>query len=268
MNDTVKTEIDGHVAVVTLNRPDKKNAINLDMFHAITAAGDELKSNRAVRAVVLTGAGDSFCAGIDVAAFQDGALAEVVKGGGMAAREGSPANTFQSPAYVWRELPVPVIAAVQGVAFGGGLQIAAGADIRYSSADTRFSIMEIKWGLIPDMAITTTLRHIMPLDRVKELAWTGQVLDGHAAQRCGLVTAVKEDPYLAALELATAIASKSPDAIRGIKRLLNESWQNSEAESLRHEAELQMSIMGHANQVEAVMANLAGRPAEFSDPEP
>ena len=259
MNDIVKTEINGHVAIVTLNRPEKKNAINLDMFHAITAAGDALKANPAVRAVLLTGAGDSFCAGIDVAAFQDGGLGEAVTTGGMEPRNGSAANTFQSPAYVWRELPVPVIAALQGVAFGGGLQIAAGADIRYASADARFSIMEIKWGLIPDMAITTTLRHVMSVDRVKELAWTGAVFDGRAAKDYGLVTELKEDPYLAALELATEIASKSPDAIRGIKRLLNKSWQNSEAESLRQEAEIQMSVMGQANQVESVMAYLPGR---------
>lgn len=267
MNDTVTTEMDGHVAVVTLNREEKKNAINLDMFEAIADTGDQLSKDSAVRAVVLRGAGDTFCAGIDTSVFQGGGIAAVASGA-MAPRGGSPANMFQSAAYVWRELPVPVIAAINGVAFGGGLQIALGADIRFAAADARFSIMEIKWGLIPDMAISTTLRHVMPIDRIKELAWTGRELDGKAALDAGLVSAVKEDPYLAALELAADIAAKSPDAIRAMKRLLNESWQNSEEDSLRQEAKLQMSVIGKPNQLESVMANLQGRAPEFSDPEP
>ncbi len=266
MNDVVTTEIDAHIAIVTLNRPDKKNAIDLAMFEALSDAGDALANNSSVRAVVLRGAGSVFCAGIDTAVFQGGGLSEVASGA-MAPRGGSPANMFQSAAYTWRALPVPVIAAVEGIAFGGGLQIALGADIRYATADCRFSIMEIKWGIIPDMAISTTLRHVMPVDRIKELAWTGRILDGNEAQAAGLITAVKTDPYAKALELAGEIAAKSPDAIRAIKRLMNESWQNTEADSLRQEARLQMSVIGTANQMEAVMANLQGRAPDFADPE-
>jgi enoyl-CoA hydratase/carnithine racemase len=266
MNDTVRTEIDSHVAIVTLNRASKKNAINQEMFEALAETGDKLAKDPSVRAVVLHGAGDVFCAGIDTTVFQGGGLSEITSGL-MAPRGGSLANTFQTAAYVWRELPVPVIAAIKGVAFGGGLQIALGADIRYATADAQFSIMEIKWGIIPDMAISTTLRHVMPVDRIKELAWTGRVLNGVEALESGLISAIKDDPYLAALELAGEIAAKSPDAIRAIKRLVNESWQNTEAESLRLEAKLQMSVIGSTNQVEAVMANMQGRAAEFSDPE-
>ena len=266
MNDTVKTEINAHVAVVTLNRAGKKNAINLEMFEALAATGDEIASDSSIRAVVLRGAGGVFCAGIDTAVFQDGGLAEI-SSGAMAPRGSSPANMFQSAAYVWREIPVPVIAAIEGVAFGGGFQIAMGADIRYATAGARFSIMEIKWGIIPDMAITTTLRHVMSVDRIKELAWTGRVLDAAEALDAGVVSAIKDDPYSAALELAGDIAAKSPDAIRAIKRLLNEAWQNTEADSLRLEAELQMSVIGTPNQAEAVLANLQRRTPDFADPE-
>ena len=173
MSNRVDIKIDGHVAEVMLDRPDKFNAVDFDMFHALDEAARSLEAEASVRAVILHGSGENFCAGLDVASMQSvdnlgAALLEPVAG--------SAANIFQRAAYAWRELPVPVICALQGVVFGAGFQIALGADLRYAAPGTQLSIMESKWGLIPDMAITTTLRDILPPDRVKELAWTARVL--------------------------------------------------------------------------------------------
>jgi len=265
MTDRVTIEIESHVAEVTLNRPEKHNAIDLAMFEAVIDAGESLANDASIRAVVLHGAGDNFCAGIDLSVFQGDGLDGLDKQA-FQPRNGSPANFFQSAAYVWRALPVPVIAAIQGVAFGGGLQIAAGADIRYATPDAQLSIMEIKWGIIPDMAITATLCDVMPADRIKELAYSGRIIDGSKAEKVGLITAVQEDPLDAARGLAAEIAGKSPDAVRAIKTLINDSWHASVEESLRREAELQINVLKTSNQTEAVMANLEKRSPEFMDP--
>ncbi len=262
MSERVVIDIDGHVAEVRLNRPEKYNAIDLAMFEALSEAAKDIAANDAIRAVVLAGAGENFCAGIDMEMFQADfdfmtALATPL--------EPSPANLFQRPGYAWRELPQPVICSIQGVCYGGGLQVAAGADIRYASADARLSILEIKWGMIPDMAITTTLRDIVPVDKVKELAFTGRVFDGNEAQQLGVVTAVHADPLAAARELATSIASKSPDAIRRSKKLMNAAWQLPDAEALQLEAQLQGEVIGKPNQMEAVMANFQKREPVFKD---
>ena len=263
MTDVLTTAIEGHVATVTLNRPSKHNAINMEMFAALAEAGEQLKSQPTVRAVVLTGAGDNFCSGIDTSVFkQAGAGIDPTM---MAPVEPSPANFFQRPAYVWRELDVPVICALQGAAYGGGLQIALGADLRFASPSARLSIMEIKWGLIPDLAISTTLRDILRLDRVKELAWSGRVVDAAEALEIGLVTAVHDDPLAAAQQFATEVAGRSPDAIRSMKKLFNRAWKMSDADALSLEAELQSAILGAQNQMEAAMANLQGRDPVFKD---
>ena len=263
MTDVVTTTIDEHVATVTLNRPDKRNAISIEMFAALGDAGEQLKARRAVRAVVLTGAGEHFCSGIDTSVFQQaGAGVEPTM---MAPVEPSPANFFQRCAYVWRELDVPVICALQGIAYGGGLQIALGADLRFASPTTRLSILEVKWGLIPDLAISTTLRDILPLDRIKELAWSGRVVDAAEALELGLVTAIHDEPRAAAQEFAAEIAARSPDAIQSMKHLFNKAWQMSDAQALALEARLQGAIIGAPNQVEAAMANLQGRAAVFAD---
>lgn len=264
MSDTVELSIEGHVAHVTLNRSDKHNAINLEMFEALGAVGEQLMSQRSVRAVVLRGAGDNFCAGIDTSIFQQSG--SVIDAQTMAPGESSPANVFQRAAYVWREIPMPVICAITGVAYGAGLQIALGADLRYARPDARMAIMEIKWGLIPDMAISTTLRDILAIDRVKELAWSGRIINGEEALQLGLVTALHDDPQAAATQTALAISAKSPDAIQAMKRLFNSAWHKSEAEALALEAELQLSVIGQENQLEAVMANLQNREPDFSDP--
>ena len=263
MSERIEIRIDDHVAEVMLNRPDKYNALDLDTFYALDEAARSLAGEASVRAVVLHGAGENFCAGIDISVLKG--EGERIGAALLDPVDGSPANIFQRAAYAWRELPVPVICALQGVTFGGGFQIAMGADLRYAAPGTTFSIMESKWGIIPDMAISTTLRNIVPPDRVKELAWTAGVFTADQALEWGIVTAVEDEPLAAARKMASVIRDKSPDAIRRIKQLVNEAWHLSEADSLSLEARLQLQLLGKGNQVEAVRANLEKRRPEFVD---
>lgn len=269
MSDRVSVEIVDGVADVRLSRPEKLNALDLAMFEGLRRAGLELADNRSVRAVVLSGEGRAFSAGLDFASFQ--AVAGDGEGGGapdiVTRDESSPANAAQQAAWVWRDLPVPVIAAVHGVAFGGGLQVALGADIRFVAPDARLSVMEVKWGLIPDMSGTQTLRHLVRQDVVKELTYTGRVLSGTEAVELGLATHVSDDPRAAALELAREIAAKSPDAVRAAKQLLNDAPFVDLRQGLAAEARLQGTLIGRPNQVEAVRANLAKREPAFDDAE-
>lgn len=262
MSDRVTISIRDHVAEVALNRPEKFNALDVESFSALDAAARSIEADTSVRAVILRGAGDNFCAGIDLGVLQGGDAAVKTL---LAPVEGSSANLAQRAAYAWRELPIPVICALQGIAFGGGFQIAMGADLRYAAPDAQLSIMEVKWGLVPDMAITTTLRHLVGPDLVKELAFTAQVIDADEALRLGIVTRVVDDPVASARHLAQTIANRSPDAIRGIKRLVNEGWTLPERESLALEAAVQVPLLGAANQVEAVRANLEKRKAKYVD---
>lgn len=263
MKDRIQLTVDSQVAEVMLDRADKYNAIDVRMFEALGEAADHVAADESIRAVVLYGAGGNFCAGLDLDVMGDSDLdfAEALQ----TPLQPSPANLFQRAAYAWRELQVPVIAALEGVTFGGGLQIAMGADIRYSTNDARYSIMESKWGLIPDMAITTTLRHIVPPDRVKELSWSARVMAAKEALDYGLLTAVMDDPLAAAREMAAVCASRSPQAIRGIKRLVNAGWQLSDEAALALEARMQGAVIGGANQIEAVQANLEKRLPKFRD---
>ena len=183
----------------------------------------------------------------------------------MTAGKDSPANFFQRAAFVWREIPQPVICALHGSVYGGGLQIALGADLRFASADCRLSVMEIKWGIIPDMAISTTLARLLPADRAKELAWTGRVFDAVEACQMGVVTAIHDDPSRAARETAAAIAANSPNAVRAIKRLFDEAAEMSTIQALQLEAHLQLTLLGSEQQTEAVAANLQKRPPKFED---
>mgnify|MGYP001815336628 FL=1 len=263
MNDRLKINIEGHVADVMLNRPEKYNALDLRMFEALSEAADGLAQEPAVRAVVLHGAGDHFCAGIDVSVLTDPDVS--IDASMLAPVAPSAANLFQRAAYAWRELQVPVICALRGTTFGGGLQIALGADLRYSAADTRFSIMESKWGIIPDMAITATSRNIVRPDHLKELAWSARIFDAEEALRLGVITAIHDDPLARAYQVAEDCAARSPQAIRGIKRLVNEAWQLSEPDALALEAKLQLGLLGTPNQAESVLANLEKRPPKFAD---
>ena len=259
----VVIEVAEHVAEVRLARPDKHNALDGAMFQAIVAAAERVRDEPGVRAVVLHGEGPSFCSGLDIAGFASdpGETTDLLARG-----NGDVANFAQRVAYDWSRVPVPVIAAVHGACFGGGLQIALGADIRIAAPDARLSVMEIRWGLVPDMAITQTLPRLVSIDVAKELTFTGRRVSGEEALELGLVTRVADDPLAAARELAADIASKSPHAIRAGKRLLNESWTAPAAEALRLETELQISLLGSPNQMAALAAGATKQPAQFEDP--
>jgi enoyl-CoA hydratase/carnithine racemase len=261
--ERVRIEIADHVALVTLARPDKHNALDLAMFEAIIAAAAQLADDRGVRAVVLQGDGPSFCSGIDLMSL---AGTEAGLDAMIAPLRDSPPNWFQRAAYDWISLPVPVIAALHGSCFGGGLQIALGADIRISTPDARLSVMEIKWGLVPDMSITRTLPRLVSIDVAKELTYTGRVFSGAEALELGIVTRVSEDPPALARQLAEEIASKSPDAIRGAKRLFDQAWTGPPEQTLALEAEIQLGLIGSPNQLAAVTAGMTRQPGEFVDP--
>ncbi len=270
MSERMRVErLDGGVADVRLDRPDKMNAIDAAMFEALAETGDALARDPSVRAVVLSGEGRAFCAGLDLSSFQSLASS----GGGSQGRsffdrdERSPANRAQRAAWVWTELPVPVIAGVHGVAYGGGFQIAMGADIRFAAPDARFSVREVQYGLVPDMSATQTLRHLVRLDVAKELTFTGRVFSGSEAAELGLVTHLSDTPREAALELAREIAGRCPDAVRAAKQLLQSSVVGGVAEGLELEAALQRRLIGSPNQLEAVKATFEKREPRFQDPD-
>lgn len=265
MSERVVVKVEDHVANVMLNRAAKRNAIDLDMFGALIETGESLAQDSSVRAVVLHGDGDHFCAGIDVSVFQTNALVDDLAKR-MRPRTDYGANFFQSSATVWKDMPVPVIAALRGITFGGGFQIAMGADIRISAHDLQMSIMEIKWGLIPDMGISLTLPGVMPQDRAKLLAYTGRIMTADEALEMGVVTTLSDDPLDAAISLARDIAGKSPDAIRAIKTLMNSSWTANPAPGLHLEVALQKAVMLGENQAEATRANMENRVPDFADP--
>jgi len=261
----VSIEREGHVAEVILDRPAKHNALDMDMFSGLADAAAALRADASVRAVVLRGAGDNFCAGIDTSMFSGGAGLDPAL---MAPQPGSAANLFQLAAVGWRELPVPVIAALHGIAWGAGLQVALGADLRYAHPATRLSVMEIRWGLVPDMGLTVTARGLVRADVLRELSLSGRIVEAREAERLGLVTALQEDPVDAARHMAAAIAAGSPDAVRGIKRLLTEGLDSAPEQALRLEAVIQSGLLGSANQTEAVRANIEKREPAFRDYEP
>lgn len=259
----VVTVADG-IAEVRLNRPDKMNALDPGMFDGLLAAAERLGGDASLRAVVLHGEGRAFCAGLDMASFAAMGGGNGIKG--LAPRTHGIANRFQYAAWAWRELPVPVIAAVHGVAYGGGLQVALGADMRYAAPGTKFSVMEIKWGLVPDMAGTQVLRHLMRDDVIRDLTFTGRVIDADEALSLGLVTRVIDDPLAAARAAAADIAGKSPDAMRAAKRLLNRASVVEPGAGLIAESVEQDVLIGSPNQLEAVAANLEKRKPAFRDP--
>ncbi|RSZ39473.1 MULTISPECIES: crotonase/enoyl-CoA hydratase family protein [unclassified Variovorax] len=262
------------VVELQLARADKMNALDPAMFDALIEAGEALRGDKAARAVVISGRGKAFCAGLDMASFermqqQDagaGVLGEGAAGADLVIRTHGISNAAQQVAMVWREVPVPVIAAVHGVAFGGGLQVALGADIRIVAPDTKLSVMEIKWGLVPDMAGMVLMRELARSDVVRELTFTGRIFSGEEALRIGFATRVAADPLAEALQMAHEIALKSPDAIRAGKRLLNASLSLGAAELLMAESVEQKALIGSPNQTEAVKANIERRAPRFSAP--
>ncbi len=265
MSDLIKISIENGVADVRLNRPDKYNSLNPEMFEAIVATGESIAADQSVRAVVLSGEGKGFCAGLDFGTF-----AKVESGDNSVLAEktdGTYPNPFQNTAYIWKTLRIPVIAAIHGSAFGGGIQIALGADIRLATPDAKLSVMEVKWGLIPSMAASQTLRDLVSIDVAKELILTGRVVSGEEAQKIGLVTRVCDDPLAEALKMASEMAQKSPDSIIAGKRLLETAWHGNPEDGLKLEEELQKSLLGSPNQVEAMKANFEKRAPNFKDPE-
>ena len=274
MNDRVQIEVRDGVAEVRLVRPDKMNALDPAMFKAISAAGETVGADPSVRVVVLSGEGRAFCAGLDTSTITETADASQGEQGtavldddsrSLSERTYGIANGGQQVVWVWRELPVPVIAALHGVAFGGGFQIALGADIRIVHPETKLSVRELRWGLVPDMGGTALMRRMAPADVVRALTYTARVFTGTEAKELGFATHVSETPREDALELAATIAARSPSAVRAAKRLLNgaDSW--SDEESLLQESLEQEKIMGRENRAEAVRSEFEGRPAVFKD---
>jgi enoyl-CoA hydratase/carnithine racemase len=275
MSDRVLVSVDGGIADVRLNRPDKLNALDPATFAALVEAGEGLKADPSVRAVVLSGEGRAFCAGLDFSAFQSMAG----DGGGDPAADREPAPQImstggrdthlgQQACWVWRELAVPVIAAVNGACLGGGLQIALGADLRIVAPDAKLSVLEVRWALIPDMTGTWILPRLVGPDVAKELTWSGRMVSGEEAVRIGLATRVADDPKAAALALAAELAAKSPAAVRHGKRLLDASMapNRTAAEQFLDERTTMASLIGSADNVEAVTAYFEQRDPRFGDP--
>ncbi|HRD46753.1 MAG TPA: crotonase/enoyl-CoA hydratase family protein [Caulobacter sp.] len=267
--DRISVSIEGGVADVRLVRVDKMNALDDAMFSALIETGERLKADPSVRVVVLSGEGRAFCAGLDMGNF--GKMASGERKGGnadalvTADRTPGGSNRAQHAVMVWREIPVPVIAAIHGVAFGGGFQLTLGADIRYVTADTRMSVMEIKWGLVPDMAGLVLMRHLARDDIIRELTYTGRQFTGEEAVQLGFATRVCANPRADALALAAEIAGKNPHAIRADKRLFEVAAAGSQHEVLLAESVEQTALIGSPNQIEAVMANMQKRAPVFAD---
>lgn len=279
MSERVTISITGGVADVRLNRPDKRNALDNEMFLAIAAAGERLKTEHGVRAVVLSGEGASFCAGLDFGSFQtmaaggrsadpDDAAAAAISAEGSpgSMQQGRITHLGQQVAWVWQEVPVPVIAAVHGHALGGGIQIALGADIRIVHPDTKLSVREVHWGLVPDMTGTQVLASLVRPDVAKELTFTARIFTGREAFELGIATRLSDTPVDDALAMALEIAGRSPDAVRGAKELFNRLVNAGAAEQFAEERRVIGSLIGRPNQVEAVTANFENRPADYSDP--
>lgn len=272
MSGRVTVEIDEGVAQVRLDRPEKKNALDAGMFEGLLSAARRLREDDSVRAVVLAGNGDSFSSGLDVSSLGEMASGDLNPDSDSiqaATRDLSPAgaNRAQQLAWLWQELPAPVIAAVHGVAFGGGLHIALGADIRFIAPEARIAFVEISWGLVPDLSGTQALRRLVPLDVAKKLIFSGETISGEKAVALGLGTELSDRPLEDATALARVIAERSPDAVRAAKQLLNDSGLVPLAEGLANEMAASSELMGRANQIEAVMAKLQKRPPQFQDPE-
>ena len=267
MDERVSVKIEAGVADVRMVRADKMNALDDAMFSALVDTGERLKEEKGLRAVVLSGEGRAFCAGLDMSNFGKMASGERRGGKGLAdgARTAGGSNRAQHAVMVWREIPVPVIAAVHGVAFGGGFQLTLGADLRFVAPDTKLAVLEMKWGLIPDMAGMVLLRTLVRDDVARELTYTARIFTGEEALGLGLATRVCADPRAEALKFATEIAGKNPDGVRAAKRLLNLIADADQKTILKAETEEQIALIGSPNQVEAVMANMQKRAANFRD---
>lgn len=262
IQDRIELEIDQHVAVVRFNRPEKMNALDMVTFSAILEAQETISADPDIRAVVLSARGEHFCAGLDVqAVMSDPSAIETLLS--KSPDKSWAGNYVQQAAIGWQQLEVPVVAALNGYVFGGGLQIAAGADFRIAHPQSQWSIMEIRWGIIPDMGISVTAAGTCNPDQLKLMAMTGQRISGEEAYNSGLVTQLASHPESAAIEIARTIASNNPDAVKAVKTLFNTDHATAE-DSLQQEENLQKTLLFSANQLEAVQANIQKRTPEFS----
>jgi len=263
MTERVTLTVDNHVGIIKFNRPDKMNALDQTQVDAILNVAEVVQNDANIRAVVLAGEGRAFCAGIDVTTL--GSQVGTDDFAKMEPRTHGIANRWQQIVWQWREMQVPVIAAVQGVAFGGGLQIMMGADIRIVAPDTKLSIMEVKWGLVPDMAGTQLFRHVVRDDVLRMLTYTHRIFSGEEALGYGFATELSQTPFEDALALAQEIASKSPSAVVLSKKLLNAAPYSDEAGGLLTESILQDELIGSKNQLESIFAGMQKRPADFEN---
>ncbi|MBR9765170.1 MAG: crotonase/enoyl-CoA hydratase family protein [Rhodobacteraceae bacterium] len=258
----VRVEIRDHVAHVTLVRAGKMNAVDTDMARSIIGAGEAVADRSDIRAVVLSGEGRAFCAGLDVASFTE--FAGTDPEARVMPRTHGDANLYQRLCLVWRDLPVPVIAALHGVAFGAGLQLALAADVRIAHPGTQLAIMEAKWGLVPDMGGMVLLPQLLRSDVLRLLTYTARPVEAARAQTWGLVTEIAEDPLAAARELASEIAGKSPSAVRAAKALIALAESGAPADQVLYEESLaQTGLIGGRDQLEVIAANMAGRAPTF-----
>jgi enoyl-CoA hydratase/carnithine racemase len=253
--ERVRIERDGGVATVVLARPERHNGMDFGMLDAVRRAARELKRDKTLRAVILRGDGPSFCSGLD---FQSLAANPIGTAAAALALLAPVRNRFQEWSLLWREVPAPVIAAVHGNCLGAGLQLALGADLRITTPDARWSIMEAKWGLIPDMGGTVLLRELVGIDVAKELTMTARVISGEAAQAIGLATHVDADPLARAQTLCAEILTRSSEAVAAAKFVLQEAWTASEDVALAAERQWQRRIIGRRAQRDAVRRNLKG----------
>lgn len=253
---------DDGVAQVRLNRPDKMNALDPAMFDAIVETGEALRTMKGLRAVVLAGEGRAFCAGLDIGSFAAGGSDPTRS---LTERTHGNANRPQEAAMTWRKCPVPVIAAVHGVCFGGGLQIASGADIRVVHPDARMAVMEMRWGLVPDMGGYALWRGLVRGDRLRELTYTNREFSGREALDLGLATFLEDDPLARATAIAAEIANRNPEAVREAKRLFDVMEDRDGDAILLAESEAQDRVIRRPNQVEAVMAGMQKRAPAFTD---
>lgn len=256
----VSVEYIDHVAHVTLTRGDKMNALDDAMVQAIIAAGQEVAASDA-RAVVLSGEGKSFCAGLDVASFAK--MGQIDPTEWLMARTHGDTNDMQEIAMVWRRVPVPVVAALQGAVYGGGLQLALGADIRIAAPDTKLSLMEMKWGLVPDLGGMALLPHLVRSDVLRQLTYTALPIHADQGERWGLVTSLSDDPLAEARALADEIAGKSPQAIRAAKRLIDFAENNARGDVLLAESRESAALIGKPDQMETIAAQMQGRKPVF-----
>ena len=274
-NDRVTVTISDGIADVRLDRADKRNALDPAMFDAIAKAGNDLVTNREIHAVVLSGNGNSFCAGLDFGSFQsmaDSGKSDSSNGNKSSSQNagamqpGAITHLAQQICWVWQEVPVPVVAALQGHALGGGMQLALGADIRVAHGETQFAMREVHWGLIPDMTGTLMLSRLVRDDVAKDLVFSARIISGVEAHALGVVTRLSDKPYETAMQIAREIADRSPDAVRGAKALINRLSNAGAAEHFAEERRIIYSLIGKPNQVEAVMSNFEKRPAKFRPP--